>query len=152
MLVDRFGTAFKRPRVRISLLLTTVVVTILATSLVARAAAPGDTIKLDSTGSLASPPNSVVVNVSYSCQPSQFAFGSVNIDQSQTVGGASGSRQEVFGFGSFQPTCDDKTHKAVVVVSTGFFGGSFVPGSAGASAFVASGAVFANTQIELSIK
>jgi hypothetical protein len=84
---------------------------------------------------------------------STFSFGQVTVDQSQAIGGASGSRIDVFGFGSFQPTCDDKNHRADVVVSTDFFSpGSFTRGSAGATAFVGSGVVFANTQNELNIK
>ena len=153
MSFHRFGPVqSKRFRLWISLLVSVGVLTILATTLVARAAAPGATIKLDSTATLANPPSSVIVTLDYSCQPSQFEFGQVEVDQSQVVGGASGSRTDVFGFGSFQPTCDDKSHRTTVVVTTFFGGGSFTSGSAGASAFVASGVTFANTSIELSIK
>lgn len=133
-----------------SVLIPVAVLAVLATALVAHAASAGATIKIAPSASLANPPNSVIVTVDYSCQPSGFNFGSVNIDQSQPVGGASGSRTDVFGFGNFQPTCDDKSHREVVVVSS--FGGTFVPGTAGASAFVASGAVFANTTAEITIK
>ena len=123
---------------------------VLATVLVAHATAPGATIKLAPNATLANPPYSVVVDIDYSCQPTSFAFGEVDIDQSQMIGGASGSRVDVFGFGQFNPTCDDKTHHASVVVSS--FGGSFVPGSVGASAFVSGGATFASTSNELTIK
>src|SRR5215467_6949891 len=115
---------------------------VLATVVVVHAASAGATIKLNTNATLANLPNSIIVTVDYSCLPSQFSFGQVSVDQSQPVGVASGSRTDVFGFGSFQPTCDDKLHHDSVIVSTGFFGGTFVPGSAGASAFVASGAVF----------
>jgi hypothetical protein len=80
------------------------------------------------------------------------AFYSARLDQSQSVSAASGSRIDVFGFGFFQPTCDDKSHKANVVVSSFFGGGSFTTGSAGANASVYSGAVYANSQVELNIK
>jgi hypothetical protein len=126
--------------------------TVFATLLGAHAAAPGATIKLSPNAVLANPPNSVIVDVDYSCQPSSFSFGDVNVDQSQTTGGASGTRTDVFGSGYFQPTCDDKSHRASVVVSTFFGGGSFVPGSAGASAFVGSGVTYANTSNEITIK
>jgi hypothetical protein len=126
--------------------------TVFATLLAAHAAAPGATVKLAPSAALANPPNSVIASVSYSCQPSSFGYGYVNVDQSQATGGASGSRIDVFGFGYFQPTCDDKTHRASVVVSTYFSGGSFVPGSAGASAFVGSGVTYANTSNEITIK
>lgn len=146
-----FLRPLKNPRRWYSLLVAGAVMMVLATGLVAHAASAGATIKLSSNATLANPPSSVIVTVDYSCMPSSFSFGQVNIDQSQTTGPASGSRTDVFGFGSFQPTCDDKTHKAAVVVST-FDGSAFVPGTAGASAFVASGVVFANTSVEISIK
>jgi len=133
-------------------LIPVAVLTVLATLLAAHAAAPGATIKLASNATLANPPNSVIVDIDYSCQPSSFGFGSVSIDQSQMTGGASGSRIDVFGSGYFQPTCDDKSHRASVVVSTYFGGGSFVPGSAGANAFVGSGVTYANTSNEITIK
>jgi hypothetical protein len=149
MFLRRFtDIAIKKPR--ISLLFIAAIVAVLGTSMVVHAASAGATIKLGPSGTLANPPNSVVVTVQYSCIPSQFNFGEVQIDQSQPVGPASGSRTDVFGFGGFQPTCDDKTHHDQVVVTA--FGGSFVPGTAGASAFVGSGAVFAQTTAEISIK
>ena len=137
-------------RNRVWLLVFLAVLTVLATALVAHASAPGATIKLGSNATLANPPSSVIMSVDYSCQPSAFSFASVNIDQSQPAGVASGSRVDVFGFGSFQPICDGKSHHATVVVTANF--GSFTTGNAGASAFVASGAVFASTSTELSIK
>ena len=145
----------KKKRVWIFVLIPLAVLTVLATALVARAATPGATVKLSPYASLANPPNSVIVSLDYSCLPSQFSFGSVSVDQSQIVGGASGARVDVFGYGNFTPTCDDKSHKANVVVSSfSFYGGPgyFTPGSASASAFVASGAAYANTTAELSIK
>ena len=136
---------------RYPLLVTGAVAAMLATALVAHAASAGATIKVSSTAALANPPSSVIVSIDYSCLPSAFSFGQVTVDQSQATTPASGSRIDVFGFGSFNPTCDDKTHKANVVVST-FDGSAFVPGTAGVSAFVASGAVFAQAQNEVSIK
>lgn len=137
-------------RVRSSVLIPVAVVAVLATALVAHATSPGATIKIAPTAALANPPNSIIVTVDYSCLPSAFSFGNVQVDQSQSSGTASGGRTDVFGFGSFNPICDDKTHRAVVVVST--FGGTFVPGTAGASAFIDAGAVFANAQAEISIR
>jgi len=119
------------------------------------ASSPGATIKLAPKAALANPPSSVIVGVDYSCLPSQFSFGSVSIDQSQTTSVASGSRVDVFGFGNFQPVCDDKTHHADVVVSTWswFYPPStFIPGGASASAFVGSGAAYANDSAEITIK
>jgi len=147
----------KTNRVWVSLLITIAVLTLLATTLVVRAAAPGATIKLGPSGKLANPANSVIVSVTYSCLPSQFSYGSVSNDQSQASGAASSSRVDVFGFGYFQPVCDDRSHKADVVVSTYDYyyygaGGTFKTGSAGASAYVYSGAVYADTQVELNIK
>jgi hypothetical protein len=133
-----------------SVLIPVAVLAVLATALVAHAASAGATIKIAPAASLANPPNSVIVTVDYSCLPSGFNYGSVSVDQSQPGGTASGGRTDVFGFGSFQPTCDDRSHRADVVVSS--FGGAFVPGTAGAGAFVASGAVYSNTSNEISIK
>lgn len=140
----------KNKRVWLSLLIALTVLFVLGTSLVARASSAGAMIKIAPAATLANPPTAVIVTVTYSCLPSQFGFGSVSVDQSQAATGASGSRIDVFGFGNFQPVCDDKAHRADVVVSA--FGGTFITGTAGASAFVASGVVFANTQIELNIK
>lgn len=144
----------KKKRVWISALIPLAVLTVLATALVARAAAPAATIKLAPAAALANPPSTVIVSVDYSCQPSQFSYASVNVDQLQIVGGASGARVDVFGYGFFTPTCDDRSHKANVVVSSfGFYGpANFTPGSASASAFVGSGAAYANTSAEISIK
>ena len=139
-----------RLRQRYSLLVAVAIVAVLGTALVAHAASAGATIKIAPTAALANPPSSVIVSVDYSCVPSAFSFGQVTVDQSQPTGAASGGRVDVFGFGSFNPTCDDKTHHASVIVST--FQGSFVPGSAGASAFVAAGAVFAQASNEVSIR
>jgi hypothetical protein len=126
---------------------------VLASVLVAHATAPGATIKIAPNATLANPPNSVIVDVDYSCQASSFGFGNVSVDQSQMVGGASGSRIDVIAYGYFQPVCDDKTHHASVVASIYyFFGGSFVPGTASASAFVGSGTAYANTSNEITIK
>lgn len=124
-----------------------------AGALVAEASAPAASIKLANNAALANPANSVIVHVSYSCMPSQFTYGGVNVDQSQVVGGASGTRIEVFGFGNFQPTCDDKSHQADVVVTTGWwYGGSFTTGAASANAYVYSGATGAQSQAEINIK
>lgn len=127
---------------------------VLATVLVAHATAPGATMKIAPDATLVNPPTSVIVDIDYSCQPSSFSYGSVNVDQSQIIGGASGSRVDVFGFGYFQPVCDDKTHRASVVVTTNtyYFGGSFAPGTASASAFVSSGVTFVNVSNEITIK
>lgn len=137
-------------RQRYSLLVAIAIVAVLGTALVAHAASAGATIKIGPTAALANPPSSVIVSVDYSCLPSAFSFGQVTVDQSQTAGVASGGRVDVFGFGSFNPTCDDKTHHANVIVSA--FGGSFVRGTAGASAFVSTGAVFAQASNEVSIR
>jgi len=137
-------------RTRSAFLFSIAILAVLATALAAHAASAGATLKIGPTATLANPPTSIIVSVDYSCVPSSFSFGQVEVDQSQPAGAASGSRTDVFGFGSFQPTCDDKTHHASVVVTS--FSGSFIRGSAGASAFVASGAVFANAQNEISIK
>lgn len=142
-----------RKRLLLSTVLSCVAFTVLATALVAQASAPGATIKLSPNAALASPPSSVIVSVTYSCQPSAFTFGGVSVDQSQTVSSASGSRIDVFGFGNFQPICDDRSHRADVVVSTSFWSpGTFIAGQAAASAFVYSGVVYANTTAELTIK
>jgi len=139
-----------RLHTRSAFLVSTAILAVLATAVVVHAASAGATIKIAPAATLANPPTSIIVTVDYSCLPSQFSFGDVQVDQSQPTEAASGSRTDVFGFGSFQPTCDDKSHRASVVVTS--FSGSFIPGSAGASAFVASGAVFAQTQNEISIK
>lgn len=128
---------------------------LVAGGLAAEASPPGATVKVATNATLASPPSSVIVGIDYSCMPSQFSFASVSIDQSQFVGGASGSRVDVFGFGNFQPVCDDKSHHAEVVVSSfyGFYGPStFTAGGATASAFVASGAASAQTSAEINVK
>lgn len=137
-------------RGRLSVLIPAALVAVLATVLVAHATSPGATIKIEPTAALANPPTSIIVTVDYSCVPSGFSFGQVSVDQAQSIGAASGGSTDVFGFGSFNPTCDDKTHHAVVVVSS--FGGTFVQGTAGASAFVGGGVTFANTSAEISIK
>jgi hypothetical protein len=137
------------------LLISTAILAVLSTTVVAHATSAGATIKLAPDAALANPPNSIVVTVDYSCLPSQFSFGAVQIDQSQPASVASGPRNDVFGFGSFQPTCDDKMHHDSVVVTAGFGffgGGTFVPGTAGATAFVSSGAVSAQTSSEITIK
>lgn len=140
----------RKLRMRSAIPVSTAILAVLATALVVHAASAGATIKLAPTATLANPPTSIIVSIDYSCQPSAFSFADVQVDQSQPAGAASGSRTDVFGFGSFQPTCDDKAHHASVVVTS--FSGSFIQGSAGASAFVASGAVFAQAQNEISIK
>jgi hypothetical protein len=137
-------------RAQSALLISTAILAMLTTALAVHAASAGATIKIAPSATLANPPTSIIVVVNYSCLPSEFSFGQVEVDQSQPAGVASGSRTDVFGFGSFQPTCDDKTHRASVVVTS--FSGSFISGSAGASAFVASGVIFANAQSEISIK
>lgn len=144
----------KGNRVWFATLVPVALIAVVVTALAVQAASPGATIKPASNATLANPPTSVIVTVDYSCLPSQFSFGSVDVDQSQIVGGASGSRIDVFGFGEFQPVCDDRARKQdVVVTAEGFYGPStFEAGSAGASAFVASGAAFANAQVELNIK
>jgi hypothetical protein len=145
--------SMKNKRVWLSMVLSLAALSVIATTVVARASSPGATIKLGPDAHLANPPSSVIVSVTYSCQPSAFfSYGNVSVDQVQTFGGASGSRIDVFGSGYFQPTCDDRSHRTDVIVSTFFYGGSFTPGTAGASAFVASGVTYANTQIELTIK
>lgn len=138
-------------RSRYLLLASTAILAALGTTLVVvNAASAGATIKIGPTATLANPPNSVLVTVDYSCLPSQFSFGEVQVDQAQSGPPASGSRTDVFGFGSFQPTCDDKDHRAVVIVTA--FSGSFTKGTAGASAFIDSGAIFANASNEISIR
>ena len=132
------------------LVLSTALLAAVATTLVVHAASAGATVKIGPTATLANPPNSVIVTVTYSCLPSSFSFGQVEVDQSQPGGTASGARNDVFGFGFFNPTCDDKNHRASVIVTA--FGGTYVPGTAGASAFVGSGAVFASDQAEITIK
>jgi hypothetical protein len=137
-----------RPRLSIPVLAA--ILAVLGTTLVVHAAPAGATIKIEPTVTLANPPTSVIVTVDYSCQPSLFSFGQVTVDQLQPGTAASGSRNEVTAFGGFSPTCDDKTHRASVVASA--FGGSFIPGPANASAFVGSGATFAQAQNEVSIR
>ena len=139
-----------RVRQRYSLMVSVAILAVVGTVLVAHAASAGATIKIAPTAALANPPSSVIVSVDYSCVPSAFAFTQVTIDQSQPGVAASGGRVDVFGFGSFNPTCDDKTHHANVVVTS--FGGSFIRGTAGASAFISTGAVFAQASNEVSIR
>jgi hypothetical protein len=139
-----------RPRpVRTSVLLSLVVLALLAAGVAAHAASPAATIKIAPGAALANPPTAVIVTVTYSCLPSAYTFGNVNLDQSQTGSSASGGRFDVFGSGYFQPVCDGKTHRANVVVSS--FEGAFVRGVAGASASVDSGAVSASTQAKVKI-
>jgi len=139
-----------RSRHRYSLLVLVAILSVLGTTLVVHATSAGATIKIEPTATLANPPTSVIVVIDYSCLPSAFSFGQVTVDQFQSGSAASGGRFDVQGFGGFQATCDDKTHHASVIVTA--FNGSFVPGTAGASAFVGAGAVFASTQNEVSIK
>jgi hypothetical protein len=137
-------------RASLPLLISSAILAVLATALVAHAASAGASIRIGSNAALANPPTSLIVSVDYTCLPSSFSFGQVEVDQLQPGGAASGSRNEVFGFGSFQPICDDRSHRDQIVVTS--FSGSFIPGTAGASAFIASGAVFANASSEISIK
>ena len=139
-----------RVRQRYSLFVVVAVLAVLGTTLAVHAASAGATLKIGPTATLANPPQSVIVAVDYSCMPSAFTFGQVSVDQSQPGTAASPGRVDVQGFGSFQPTCDDKTHHASVIVTA--FNGSFIQGSAGASAFVFSGAVFAQASNEISIR
>ncbi len=127
------------------------VLALLAAAVAVHAASPGATIKIAPSVALANPPTSVVVTVSYSCLPSQYPFGQVSVDQAQTDSSVSGGRIDVFAFGYFQPNCDGKAHRAVVLASTYYGEGSFVPGVAGANAYVYSGAVYASTQVQVKI-
>ena len=152
MSIRRFvPRSFKgRSRAWYSFLVSGAVLAVLMTTLVAHAASAGATIKIAPSAALANPPNSVIVGIDYSCVPSAFAFTQVTVDQAQPAGGASGGRIDVFGFGGFNPTCDDKTHHASVIVTA--FSGTFVRGTAGASAFLGAGAVFAQASSEITIK
>ena len=139
-----------RVRQRYSLFVVVAVLAVLGTTLAVNAASAGATLKIEPTATLANPPQSIIVNLDYSCLPSAFSFGDVQVDQSQPGTAASPGRVDIQGFGFFQPTCDDKTHHASVIVTA--FNGSFIRGSAGASAFVGAGAVFAQASSEISIR
>lgn len=142
-------------RIRLASLVPAAALVVAAGSIAVHASSAASTVKLAPNASLANPPNSVIVGVDYSCMPSQFSYGSVNVDQSQSTGAASGSRIDVSGFGNFQPVCDDKAHHAEVIVSSWSWfypPSSFIAGPASASAFVGSGAAYANTSAEIAIK
>jgi hypothetical protein len=143
-----------RKRIWLSSVLSFAVLTLVATALVAHASAPGATIKIAPNAALANPPNSVIVSVTYSCVPSNYTYGFVAVDQLQAAPVASGSRGDVFGFGNFQPVCDDRSHRADVVVSSAWWWnpGTFTTGRAGVNASVYSGVVYASTSAEVTIK
>lgn len=142
-----------RKRIWLSSVLSFAVLTLVATALVAHASAPGATLKIAPNAALANPPNSVIVSVTYSCVPSNYTYGFVSVDQLPAAPVASGSRDDVFGFGNFQPVCDYKSHRADVVVSSSWWNpGTFTTGPAGASASVYSGVVYASTSAKVTIK